>query len=68
MIAWVISINFVDYYNSKRYYKLLGKVIPDDVYFGRREEIIKARKAHKQKMLESCKRRNKQFVVAEGVY
>jgi len=35
---------FVDYYNHRRYHKALGDVMPADVLYGRREEILERRK------------------------
>lgn len=34
---------FISHYNKKRYHESLGNVTPDDVFYGRREEIIKER-------------------------
>lgn len=38
---------FISYYNKRRYHESLGNVTPDDVFYGRREEIVTARSEKK---------------------
>jgi putative transposase len=43
---------FIDFYKYQRYHQGIGNVTPADVYFGRREEILKRSKEQKQETLE----------------
>ena len=43
--------SFVHYYNHRRYHEGLGNVMPADVYYGRRAEILRRRKEVKQRTL-----------------
>jgi hypothetical protein len=44
---------FIEYYNQTRYHEGIGNVAPADVYYGRREEILRRREEQKQLTIEA---------------
>lgn len=50
---------FVDYYNNKRYHESLNNLTPDDVYFGRTDNILQERRKIKEK---TFKERRKNYI------
>jgi hypothetical protein len=50
--------NFIEYYNHRRYHEALGNVTPADVYYGRREEILRRREEQKQRTIQERLRYN----------
>jgi hypothetical protein len=53
---------FVEYYNKHRYHESLDNLTPEDVYFGRVEEVKSRRKLIKEKTMQKRRVENLQTV------
>ena len=53
---------FIDWYNTRRYHEGIGNVTPDDVYYGRRDSMLKQRKEAKEKTLLARRKFNGRMV------
>jgi putative transposase len=49
---------FIEYYNQRRYHEGIGNVAPADVYYGRREEILRRREEQKERTIQARLRYN----------
>lgn len=49
---------FIDYYNHRRYHEAIDNVTPADVFYGRREEILRRREEQKQRTIQERLRYN----------
>jgi putative transposase len=47
----VAMAEFIEFYNQRRYHEGIGNVRPADVYYGRREEILRRREEQKRRTL-----------------
>jgi putative transposase len=46
------TAEFIEFYNHRQYQEVIGNVAPAEVYYGRREAIMKRRKEQKRATLE----------------
>ena len=50
--------DFIEYYNHRRYHEDIGNMTLADVYYGRREAILRRRAEQKQRTIEQRLRYN----------
>jgi transposase InsO family protein len=55
--------DFVVYYNTQRYHESLDNLTPEDVYLGRKEEVLTQRERIKQQTLQQRRTTHQQMVM-----
>jgi len=63
---FLIGPGLFTWYNTRRYHEGIGNVTPDDVYYGRRENILKQRREAKEKTLLARRKFNGKMVKQEA--
>ncbi len=67
---WSRLVEFIDYYNNKRYHESLDNLTPVNVYLGRSQEILERRKMIKRKTMEERRRiiQNVVYLHIQSIY